>query len=184
MFQPRETTIGPLQLTPLTLTQAPAFFAHIEQQRLCYQDTIPFVSRTHTLEQLTELLTTSLGKQQRGEALFYTLWQGQQMAGYLLVREMDLQAKWAEIGYMLGVEWHGQGIITRACQWLIKQLFDELHMNKVVICCNDDNHGSIAVAKRLGFTHEGTLRQHFVVNGVRRNLCYFGLLRHEWQAKE
>ncbi|MCH1919401.1 GNAT family N-acetyltransferase [Shewanella sp. A3A] len=181
MLLKHEVAIGPLQLKPLALTQAPAFFTHIEQQRSLYEDTIPFVSRTHSLEQLTELLQTSLAKQQRGEALFYTLWHGQQMAGYLLVREIEPQARWAEIGYMLAREWHGKGIITQACQWLIEQLFQQLEMDKIVICCNDDNHGSIAVAKRLGFTLEGTLRQHFVVNGVRRNMCSYGLLRQEWQ---
>lgn len=100
-----EMAIGPLQLKPLTLAQAPAFFTHIEQQRSLYEDTIPFINRTHSLEQLTELLQTSLAKQQRGEALFYTLWHGQQMAGYLLVREIEPQARWAEIGYMLAREW-------------------------------------------------------------------------------
>ena len=172
--------IGPLQLQRLALSQAPAFFDHIEQQRGLYQDTIPFVSRTHTLEQLTDLLRINIEKQQCGEALFYTLWDQQQMAGYVLVREIDTEARWAEIGYMLGQQWNGQGIVTQACRVLIAHLFEQLGIDKVVICCNDDNHASIAVAKRLGFQHEGTLRQHFVVNGVRRNLSYYGLLQSEW----
>lgn len=174
--------IGPLQLKRLELAQAPAFFSHIEQQRAIYEDTIPFVSRTHTLEQLSDLLRINIEKQHCGEALFYTLWQQQQMAGYVLVREIDAEARWAEIGYMLGKQWHGQGIVTLACRVLIAHLFEQLGMDKVVICCNDDNHASIAVAKRLGFQHEGTLRQHFVVNGIRRNLSYYGLLHSEWQA--
>ncbi len=49
MLLKHEVAIGPLQLKPLTLAQAPAFFTNIEQQRSLYEDTIPFVSRTQTL---------------------------------------------------------------------------------------------------------------------------------------
>ncbi|KFZ36570.1 hypothetical protein HR45_15670 [Shewanella mangrovi] len=174
--------IGPLQLKALHIQDAAAFFEHIEQNRAIYEDTIPFVSRTHSLEQVAALLNANLAKQQCGEALFYTLWHEQQIAGYLLVREIEPQARWAEIGYMLGREWHGKGIMTLACKLLIEHLFTTLAMDKVVICCNDDNKASITMAQRLGFTLEGTLRQYFVVNGVRRNMCSYGLLKHEWQA--
>ncbi|QSX32768.1 GNAT family N-acetyltransferase [Shewanella avicenniae] len=173
--------IGPLTLKPLAMADSAAFWQHIEQNRAIYQDTIPFVSGTHTLGQLEQLLTANLAKQAQNEAQFYGLWHGTEMAGYLLVREINPQARWAEIGYMLGQQWHGQGIITKACQLLIDDLFDVSAMDKIALCCNDNNHASIAVAKRLGFTLEGTLRQYFVVNQVRRNMCCFGLLREEWQ---
>jgi RimJ/RimL family protein N-acetyltransferase len=53
-----------------------------------------------------------------------------------------------------------------------------------VICCNDDNQASIAMAKKLGFQLEGNIRKHFVVNGKIRNMLYFGLLKEEWSGQQ
>lgn len=53
-------------------------------------------------------------------------------------------------------------------------------MEKIVICCNDDNVASLAVARKLGFTLEGVIRNHFVVNGRVRSMASLGLLKSEW----
>ena len=42
------------------------------------------------------------------------------------------------------------------------------------------NSRSNNVLLRLGFTHEGTLRQRIFFRGVYEDQMYFGLLRKEW----
>ncbi len=45
------------------------------------------------------------------------------------------------------------------------------------------NDRSIGMHLKLGFRHEGTLREHFF-NGTRHvDVCCFGLLRHEWPER-
>ena len=39
-------------------------------------------------------------------------------------------------------------------------------------------------AKRLGFTHEGVLRQHFIIKGLNRDTTYFSILDGEWPEKK
>lgn len=173
--------INGLILKALAPDQAEGFFEHIEANRARYSDTIPFVSRTHSVEEMRENILRNLKRQDEGVSELYTLWDGERMAGYFLIREMEKEAGWAEIGYMIGAEWQGKGITLHICHLLIEELFNEHGMTKIVICCNDDNLASIGVAKKLGFTLEGTLRQHYVVNGKLRNMCYFGLLKEEWQ---
>ncbi|MGE4260426.1 GNAT family N-acetyltransferase [Shewanella fodinae] len=172
-------TFATLMLKPLQQQQAEAFLAHINDNRDIYEEVIPFVSRTHNLAQMQTVISANLTRQSQGEALFYTLWDGEVMAGYLLVREINRDANWAEIGYMLGKQWQRQGITTMACRWLIERLFAS-GLDKIALCCNDDNQGSIAIAEKLGFKLEGILRQYFVVNGKRRNMCCYGLLKDEW----
>ena len=46
--------------------------------------------------------------------------------------------------------------------------------------CDDANEASKAAAKRLGFTYEGTFRQHQVKHGRNRNTAWFSMLDHEW----
>lgn len=180
MYNPFNILIENLILKDLSLDQAERFFEHIEENRAIYSDTIPFVSRTHTLSDMREVLSRNLKRQEEGLSEFYTLWEGERMAGYYLIREIEQDAQWAEIGYMLGRDWQHRGITKKICSLLIEELFLERGMQKIVICCNDDNLGSIGVARSLGFRLEGNLRNHFVVNGKLRNMLYFGLLKEEW----
>ncbi|MPM28323.1 putative ribosomal N-acetyltransferase YdaF [bioreactor metagenome] len=176
--------INGLILKDLAPDQAEGFFEHIEANRPRYSDTIPFVSRTHSVEAMRENICRNLKRQEEGISELYTLWDGERMAGYFLIREMEKEAGWAEIGYMIGADWQGKGLTLQICRLLIEELFNDHGMTKIVICCNDDNLASIGVAKKLGFTLEGALRQHYVVNGKLRNMCYFGLLLEEWQDQK
>ena len=42
------------------------------------------------------------------------------------------------------------------------------------------NEGSVAVARRAGFTYEGTMRAHSVWQGERCDVMRFAALPHEW----
>ena len=48
--------------------------------------------------------------------------------------------------------------------------------------CDARNIASRRVLEKLGMTAEGTLRRHVKRQGEYREMAYFGLLRHEWQA--
>ena len=65
--------------------------------------------------------------------------------------------KVAKIGYWLGQQYQGNGIITRACQALIKYAFTELAMEKVQISAAKDNMASRAVCERLDMNLEGII---------------------------
>jgi len=172
--------ISHLVLRDLNIKQADKFFEHIQENREIYEDTIPFVSKTCSVAAMSEVIARNIKRQEEGVAEFYTLWDGDRMAGYFLVRDKDDEAKWAEIGYLIGKEWQRKGISKQICDLLIEELFINQEMGKVVICCNDDNPASIGMAKKLGFQMEGNIRNHFVVNGKIRNMLYFGLLKEEW----
>ena len=175
------TVINNLELKDLSLDQAEAFLKHVNENRAIYSDFIPFVSKTHSLTDMLEVISRALKRQQEGLSEFYTLWDGERMAGYYLIREIEREARWAEIGYMLGSEWQHRGITKKVCTLLINELFNDYDMQKIVICCIDSNLGSIGVAKSLGFQLEGNLRNHFVVNEKLCSMLSFGLLKKEWE---
>lgn len=83
----------------------------------------------------------------------------------------------AEVGYWLGTAHLGRGIMTRAVRAVVRTLFDDEGLHRVELRTAADNQPSRAVADRLGFTLEGTLREMCPIDGVRHDLCVYGLLR-------
>lgn len=64
-----------------------------------------------------------------------------------------------EIGYWLHTNHTGQGYITEAVNSICHFAFTHFQAQRLTIRCNSDNKRSAAVARRCGFTFEGT-HQH------------------------
>jgi ribosomal-protein-serine acetyltransferase len=85
-----------------------------------------------------------------------------------------------EIGYWVGEAYEGRGIVTRACRVLISHTFAHLGCHRITIRAATQNTKSRAVAERLGFTHEGTLREAATNALGYYDMEVYGLLEHEW----
>lgn len=103
------------------------------------------------------------------------------IVGKVGLNSINKTTKSAEIGYMLGEEFNGKGIMTKATKALVQIAFQEYKLNKIEIRVATENVKSRAIPQRLGFTEEGTLRSaewlydHFVDHVV------YGMLKEEWQ---
>ncbi len=64
-----------------------------------------------------------------------------------------------EIGYWIHKDFINQGYVTESTAALVRVAFDVLHMHRLEIHCDPGNHASAAIPRKLGFTHEGTLRK-------------------------
>lgn len=64
-----------------------------------------------------------------------------------------------EIGYWIDREMTNQGLATETSAALVKVAFEVLGARRVEIHCDPLNLYSAAVPKKLGFTHEATLRE-------------------------
>ena len=83
--------------------------------------------------------------------------------------------KVAEIGYWLGKQYQGNGIITRSCQALIHHAFTELAMQKVQIAAAEDNLSSRAVCERLGMKLEGIITNKEKIGDHILNHAIYGM---------
>jgi RimJ/RimL family protein N-acetyltransferase len=63
-----------------------------------------------------------------------------------------------EIGYWIHKYFVNQGLVTESTSALIKVAFEILHVHRLEIHCDPGNYPSAAIPRKLGFTHEGTLR--------------------------
>lgn len=69
-----------------------------------------------------------------------------------------LGEKELEIGYWIHKDFVKQGLVTESTAALIKVAFEIIHIHRIEIHCDHRNKASAAVPRKLGFTHEGTLR--------------------------
>ena len=63
-----------------------------------------------------------------------------------------------EIGYWIHKDFINQGLVTESTAALVKVAFEIVHIHRVEIHCDPGNFASASIPRKLGFTHEGTLR--------------------------
>ncbi|MBF3217011.1 GNAT family N-acetyltransferase, partial [Pseudomonas aeruginosa] len=73
---------------------------------------------------------------------------------------------------------------TEAVYLLAELALGRLGYRRLEWKCNAGNARSMRAAERLGFTYEGTFRQHMVVKQRNRDTAWFSLLDSEWPARQ
>lgn len=73
-------------------------------------------------------------------------------------------------------------IATEAHYLLANYVFETLGYRRYEWKCDDFNQASKHSAKRLGFTYEGTFRQHKIYKKRNRNTAWFSMLDREWPS--
>jgi RimJ/RimL family protein N-acetyltransferase len=63
-----------------------------------------------------------------------------------------------EIGYWMHKDFTNQGLVTESTAALIKVAFEIVNIHRLEIHCDPGNLPSASIPRKLGFTHEGTLR--------------------------
>lgn len=88
----------------------------------------------------------------------------------------------AEVGYWIGGNYEGMGLMSRAVRAVLDEAFGRLGLGRVSLRADVANERSRALARRLGFTEEGVLRQALAFPGERRDAVVYSLLAGEWTA--
>lgn len=100
------------------------------------------------------------------------------VAGYW---RMQLEHQRSEVGYMLPVNYHGQGYATEALREILAFGFNQLKLHKIEADVDPKNTASLRLLKRFGFQHEASFRENRYFNGEFHDSCWLGLLREEWE---
>jgi RimJ/RimL family protein N-acetyltransferase len=86
-----------------------------------------------------------------------------------------------EIGYWIHQHHVGRGYATEAAAALTRVAFEVDLVRRVEIRCDPTNDRSIAVPRKLGFTHEGTLRKNSITpDGELRDTMIWSLIGGEY----
>jgi ribosomal-protein-alanine N-acetyltransferase len=88
----------------------------------------------------------------------------------------------AEVGFWVVPQARGAGLGARAVALVVSWLFEH-GMRRVEMTTTPDNGGALVLARRLGFTQEGVLRQRAIERGRPVDIVWLGLLRDEWRPQ-
>lgn len=170
-----------LALQPLCLRDASALASLVDTNRERLRRWLPWVDDNHTKTDSRAYIRRMRTLAKQGLACPYGLWWEKRLVGVVGFTWIDEANRSAGIGYWLAEEAEGHGLMTAAVTALLRHGFRTLQLNRIELRAGVRNRRSRAVAERLGFRHEGTLRQgehlydRFVDHAV------YGLLAEEWQ---
>jgi RimJ/RimL family protein N-acetyltransferase len=112
-----------------------------------------------TLTEKVELLRRFRGQFDLGNDFVYAIFDRDEtrvLGGTGLHKRLDEHAR--EIGYWIRADSEGRGFVTEAVAALTRVAFELDGLERIEIHCEPLNERSVAVPRRLGYTHEATLR--------------------------
>ena len=98
------------------------------------------------------------------------------LLGAIGLTSFDWPERKAEIGYWVAKEARRRGVGTRAVVLLSSWAIGQLGLERLELPANPRNDASLALARRAGFTREGTLRRFRYRHGEREDLVMHSLL--------
>ena len=101
------------------------------------------------------------------------------VVGTLLLFKYDEASRRIELGYALGKDAQGQGLMTEAVRAACRHAFDVLGIRRIEAEVNPDNVASCRLLERVGFTLEGRMRQRWTGKGLTYDTSIYGLLEDD-----
>ncbi|HEU0132863.1 MAG TPA: GNAT family protein [Mycobacteriales bacterium] len=154
----------------------------VDRNREHLRPWMPWEPLTTSVADTTSFLTSVRAEYAAGRQFHANLRYGGTLVGAIGMPSIDRANRTGEIGYWLGAEHTGRGIMTRATAALTTAAFREMGLHRVAIAADVANARSRAVPERLGFTFEGVLRGNKVVHGRSVDHAWYGMLEHDWDA--
>lgn len=165
----------------LTHQDVPALFALTDASRTSLREWLPWVDFTRTPSDTLNFVNAALQQLASNNGFQAGIWTRGQLAGCIGLHGIDWANRQTSIGYWLGSDFEGQGLMTRSAAAVTTLAFTHYHLNRVEIRAAIDNSKSRGIPERLGFRQEGVSKQaewiydHFVDHAI------YAMLRGDWE---
>ena len=144
---------------------------------------LPWIDAVKTVDDTRQFIRKSLEQYAHDNGFQCGIWEDDVYVGGFGFHWVNRTSNYTEIGYWLAKSAEGRGMMGAACKVLIDHAFNAWSLNKVEIRCAGQNHRSRAVAKRLGFVEEGTLRQINRIGTTYHDIVVYGMTAAEWVSR-
>ncbi|MET7906229.1 GNAT family protein [Streptomyces sp. NPDC005336] len=170
------------ELRPLEPWRAEEFLTHMDRGREFIGQHVALPDVVTDLESSRSFLQAYAEKAAADAGRIYGIWTDGKLVGGVLFRTMDVEHGNAEAGCWLEPSAVGNGLVTRAARVIIDWAIEERGIHRVEWLVAAANEASIAVARRLGMTKDGVLRESYPYRGKRHDMEVWSVLAPEWRA--
>jgi len=171
-----------LMLRTYTPNDATELFTIINRNRAHLRPWLDWVDATTKEEHSLAFINDSLRQLHHQEGMALGIFLEGKLIGALGMSHWNHTLKKAQIGYWIGKEHEGSGVLSTCLKQFICFLFEKLELNKIEIWFVVTNKRSAVVAQRFGAKIEGILRSSQLVNGNLEDVVIAGILKREWTS--
>lgn len=116
--------------------------------------------------------------------LFEKTPRGDKLVGGLTISNVRRRAaQFATLGYWMGEEFAGRGLMTEAVGVLLPYFFDTLALHRLQAAFLPHNQASRRVLEKNGFREEGYAEHYLQIDGKWADHVLFALTRERWEAR-
>lgn len=168
-------------LKMLDLNDVEELFALTDHSRETLREWLPFVDNVKTVKDTEQFVRNAMQQYADHNGIQAGIYYDGKLAGVIGYHQVNWQHKWTSIGYWLGNEFVGKGLVTNSMRAFIDFAFEYLKLNRIEVRVAVGNIRSRTIPKVLGFNEEGRLRDaewlydHYVDQVV------YGLTAVEWK---
>lgn len=170
-----------IELRQFEWQDAETLFSVVGRNREHLRQWLPWVDQTGSADDIRRFISRVVAQFESGFGPNCGIWVKGALAGAIGCHTIDRANQSCSLGYWIETGHQGKGTITQCCRRLLDCLFDELGLHRVEIRCATGNLRSCAIPRRLGFSHEGVLREAEWVNDRWLDLNLWAMLEQDWR---
>ena len=172
-----------LELRPVDERYAEELTALVRRDIAHLKPWMPWATERYSVEDAREFIRRQIRQYAEDQGFATLIFSGGRVAGSIGYNQIDWSNRKTDIGYWLGAEFLGRGLMTKSCRALVEHAFRELRLNRVEIYCAVENSRSRRIPARLGFVEEGVHRQAEWVHDHFKDLVSYSMLAREWKLR-
>ena len=145
-------------LRPFKMSDAPEVAEQANNKEIAkYVGSLPYPYKLKDAKNWLKIVTAEKYKKEPGQFDFAIVINGK-VAGSISLNSVKYGHK-AEIGYWLGKDFRGGGVMSEAIKQVCKFGFDQLKLKRIYARVHVDNESSRRVLEKNGFETEGTMKK-------------------------
>jgi ribosomal-protein-serine acetyltransferase len=173
-----------LELRERVLEDVDEVFALTDNNRAYLRRWLPWLQFCRSADDTRWNTEDGIRAAEEGRGFTFTIRDQGRIVGVVSYNSVDQSNRTGHIGYWMGQEHQGRGIMTRAVRALVEHGFSYLGLNRIVIAAATGNLKSRAVAERAGFLLEGIAREAEWLYGRVVDHAIYAMTRSDWDARQ
>ena len=142
-------------LKQLQVEDSEQLFQLVDKNREYLKEWLPWLNYNKSIEDSQKFIIDAKERYEGNKSFELGIWYKEKLAGVIGLHEIDWKNEKTAIGYWLGNDFQGHGLVSQAVQFVFDYCFKELKLKVIEIRCAVDNKKSRVIPEKLGLKFKG-----------------------------